>query len=80
MPTQPTARHVQLLTARWSPVDYVSSMNVPTCPSCGDLNAVVADNERLDVKTFYCANCDHDWEELNDLDDPRDPAEIVSGQ
>jgi ribosomal protein L37AE/L43A len=35
---------------------------IPACPSCGDLKAVVA-NERLDVKTFYCSNCEHDWED-----------------
>jgi transposase-like protein len=32
------------------------------CPTCGALEVVQA-FERLGVKTFYCADCEYDWDE-----------------
>ena len=32
------------------------------CPTCGALEVVQA-FEQLGVKTFYCADCEYDWDE-----------------
>ena len=32
------------------------------CPACGTINVALA-MERYGVKTFYCADCEYDWDE-----------------
>jgi transposase-like protein len=41
------------------------------CPTCGSLNAVLA-VERFGVRTFYCTDCEYDWDEHVD-DEPAPP-------
>jgi transposase-like protein len=50
-------------------------MNVPDvkcCPACGSLSAVLA-VDRFGVQTFYCTNCEYDWDEHADDGDQRPP-------
>jgi hypothetical protein len=35
--------------------------DVKPCPTCGGLSAVLA-VERFGVQTFYCTDCEYDWD------------------
>ena len=39
------------------------------CPTCGGLGAVLA-VERFGVKTFYCTDCEYDWDERAEENNP----------
>ena len=39
------------------------------CPTCGGLSAVLA-VERFGVKTYYCTDCEYDWDERAEADAP----------
>ncbi len=36
--------------------------DVKHCPACGAVDVALA-TERYGVKTFYCADCEYDWDE-----------------
>jgi transposase-like protein len=36
--------------------------NVKHCPACGARDVALA-ADRYGVKTFYCADCEYDWDE-----------------
>jgi formate dehydrogenase maturation protein FdhE len=36
--------------------------DVKSCPACGGLDIALA-TDRSGVRTFYCAECEYDWDE-----------------
>jgi hypothetical protein len=43
--------------------------DVKPCPTCRGLSAVLA-VERFGVKTYYCTDCEYDWDEQVEANDP----------
>ena len=62
--------------AKFAPMDAPD--DVKPCPTCGALSAVLA-VERLGVKTYYCTDCEYDWDE-GAKDDEQAPPDGASPQ